>query len=174
MDDMQFKESLGEKYNGENKNAWKKFNSIIQGAKIRNIEFNIKFKDYLQFYNMACFYCGASSAIGLDRLDSSIGYKKDNIVSCCTACNLMKGTLDQRDFVFQCMKIAKYQNSIPAQQQANNIIMRNMEEHEEGIIRESLNRNNTRVAIAKELDISTTTLWRKMKKYGIDTKPVVI
>mgnify|MGYP001612357588 FL=1 len=49
---MKFKESLKEKYDGTNRNAWKKYNSIIQGAHIRNINLNIKFKDYLPFYGV--------------------------------------------------------------------------------------------------------------------------
>jgi hypothetical protein len=110
MDDMKFEERLTEKYD---KQAFKKYNSIRRGANIRNMRFDLTFKEYLPFYNKPCFYCGCPGQISLDRLDSSIGYEKNNIVSCCAGCNLMKGSLDPKDFVYQCKKIAEFCVKIP-------------------------------------------------------------
>ena len=44
---------------------------------------------------MPCHYCNyqlgqQSNSSGLDRLDSSKGYIKDNVVSCCYKCNRIK------------------------------------------------------------------------------------
>lgn len=67
-----------------------------------------------------CFYCNAvpariSQAIsgkiffynGIDRVDSTKGYTIDNCVSCCSQCNMMKGTLCQSLFIERCREIAR-------------------------------------------------------------------
>jgi len=43
-----------------------------------------------------CFYCGAGREeirIGLDRKDNNTGHTIDNVVSCCTRCNLIRGDM---------------------------------------------------------------------------------
>ena len=65
------------------------------------------------FIKKDCFYCGSEPSNvkksrstkklhlnynGLDRIDSSIGYKKDNVVPCCKICNYMKRSMSQSDF----------------------------------------------------------------------------
>lgn len=172
MDDMKFAEHIT---SGYNKQIFKKYNSIRKGASIRNMIFDLSFKEYLPFYNQPCCYCGSTDRNGLDRLDSSMGYKKGNIVSCCTTCNIMKSTLDPRDFVFQCNKISKYCVSIPEYHQNNTYTLltkthiQSIQEHEKEMLRESLNRHKgNRTWASRELGISTTTMWRKMKKYGIE------
>lgn len=35
---------------------------------------------------------------GLDRLDNTKGYTKDNVAPCCTVCNSAKGTLTVTEF----------------------------------------------------------------------------
>ena len=35
---------------------------------------------------------------GIDRLDSSLGYTKDNIVTCCKICNYAKNKMKFEDF----------------------------------------------------------------------------
>lgn len=173
MDDMKFIEHIT---SGYNKQIFKKYNSIRKGASIRNMIFDLSFKEYLPFYNQPCCYCGSTDRNGLDRLDSSMGYNKNNVVSCCTACNIMKSTLDPRDFVFQCRKITKYCVSIPEYHQDRTPVLstkthiQGIQEHEKEMLRESLNRHQgNRTWASKELGISTTTLWRKIKKYGIET-----
>jgi len=44
----------------------------------------------------------------MDRVDSSKGYEKDNVVPCCTRCNLMKLTYSREDFLTHAMKIYKF------------------------------------------------------------------
>ena len=70
-----------------------------------------------------CFYCGDSPMPlkgsaregenplilnGIDRIDSTKGYTSDNIVACCTTCNIMKSTLPQEDFIKHIKKIYNY------------------------------------------------------------------
>lgn len=37
--------------------------------------------------NQACFYCGETEKIGLDRINNNKGHTKDNVVPCCYVCN---------------------------------------------------------------------------------------
>ena len=52
-----------------------------------------------------CAYCGSKPSnilkysglefaySGIDRVDSSIGYRRDNVLSCCSFCNSLKGAM---------------------------------------------------------------------------------
>lgn len=80
------------------------YSNYKNSAKTRDLEWNLSFDD---FYNLAtsnCAYCGDApqkrlikkgtireiEANGIDRVDSSKGYFKENCVPCCTTCNYMK------------------------------------------------------------------------------------
>jgi hypothetical protein len=39
----------------------------------------------------SCIYCGETNQIGCDRIDNNKGHTKDNVVPCCTTCNMAKG-----------------------------------------------------------------------------------
>lgn len=62
---------------------------------------------------LPCAYCGlrgeqtagGKQALGLDRIDSSQHYHLDNIVPCCTRCNMAKNVLSVSDFISHCAKI---------------------------------------------------------------------
>lgn len=70
---------------------------------------------------MNCSYCGASPSNsrkdgcsdfvlkynGLDRIDSSIPYKKNNVTPCCWECNQIKLDLSLDRFLDRCCKIYK-------------------------------------------------------------------
>jgi hypothetical protein len=65
-----------------------------------------------------CCYCGqspephAGSRVprsGIDRVDNSKGYSKENCVPCCTACNVMKHKLTRREFIDHCRAVAHHQ-----------------------------------------------------------------
>jgi len=46
-----------------------------------------------------CYYCGIIDEVnGIDRVDSTQHYHKDNVVPCCTTCNHAKGTLTVEEF----------------------------------------------------------------------------
>jgi hypothetical protein len=66
-----------------------------------------------------CFYCAAEPANrkksdagkvliynGIDRLDSSIGYIKENCVTCCKPCNWMKKDMLLEEFLTRVRTIA--------------------------------------------------------------------
>lgn len=73
-------------------------------AKIFDREFNISIEEFSTFWDKPCHYCKDPIAgIGLDRIDSNIGYIIENIVSCCYTCNRMKMNLTN-EFWFNHMK----------------------------------------------------------------------
>lgn len=94
-------------------------------AKQRNIEWNLNIEHVVKLLNNNCYYCGkppsnkynARSANrnyvknsnfnieeynikynGIDRLDNSKGYNKENCVSCCTQCNTAKLNFTLKEF----------------------------------------------------------------------------
>lgn len=92
------------------------YRSIRDGAKIRGIEFEITYEQFLHLSSQECHYCGieprqcmksekslrrfngAYLYNGLDRVVNSIGYKIDNVVPCCITCNKAKGTMTVYEF----------------------------------------------------------------------------
>lgn len=82
------------------------YSNYKKAAKKRGYEFLLSKEEFIELISGACHYCGtigslASSAAahkdfrhnGVDRVDNSIGYLKENTVSCCAACNRSKGVL---------------------------------------------------------------------------------
>jgi len=90
--------------------AW---SGLVRKANKRGIIVNQNLKEEISLLFMEnCFYCNYFSSKGylngVDRLDSKNGYIKNNCVSCCSYCNLMKGCLDPETFVKRCEHISKY------------------------------------------------------------------
>ena len=95
-------------------------------AKTRNIKFSLSKEEYIELVRKDCFYCGNKAPTkqphrgknyyvgvpvpynGIDRIDSNIGYKKENCVPCCTRCNYMKSDMDLSSFTEHILKIANY------------------------------------------------------------------
>ena len=99
------------------------FRNYKSNAKRRNKRFNISRKELERLIFGNCFYCGGSpsntfrfrkdiSINGIDRLDSSRGYIKNNCVSCCHMCNIMKNDYSLEEFLNQIHKIQLYKNVI--------------------------------------------------------------
>lgn len=80
--------------------------SIKSSAKTRKIEYLLTDKEAIEIMTNPCFYCGDNIPVGIDRIDSNVGYVKDNCVPCCSTCNYMKKDFQQSDFIQQCKKIA--------------------------------------------------------------------
>ena len=81
-------------------------------AKARNIPFDLTFKD-ISSMPQVCYYSGLDlvlisnhhRTISLDRLDSSKGYTKDNVVLCCGFINIAKNELSYDQFIKSCKLI---------------------------------------------------------------------
>lgn len=81
-----------------------KYRVYKESAKKREIEFSLTQSEFETFWQRPCTYCGdAIETIGLDRIDSSLGYTLDNCISCCIVCNKMKLTMT-KDQWFNKMK----------------------------------------------------------------------
>lgn len=92
------------------------YQTYYRSAKLRKIKFRLSKPELRALIFLPCFFCKQAPAStqkgfrdnyynGIDRLDSSKGYELENCVSCCWACNNMKGTLSVDDFIKQCKLI---------------------------------------------------------------------
>lgn len=62
-------------------------------AKRRGLHWELSKAEYEAISNGPCFYCGSTLpevGAGLDRLDNSRGYDRDNVVPCCGVCNTIR------------------------------------------------------------------------------------
>ncbi len=84
------------------------FHTYKNNAKKREIGFHILFEEFMMFWQQPCAYCHDDiKTIGIDRINNSIGYEVDNLVSCCTKCNWMKSDLSVDGFIEHCKKIIR-------------------------------------------------------------------
>lgn len=91
-----------------NKTPKGRYLSYKKGSRERGFIFTITLDEFIKFWNKDCFYCGDKiEGIGLDRVDNSIGYDINNVVSCCTTCNTMKMAETYDSFIKQCKKIVE-------------------------------------------------------------------
>ena len=102
------------------------FNDIYRtysySAKKRNYIFDLTKDEFKEIAQQLCFYCnkppqsrqegsknrkyhGSFMYNGIDRVVNSIGYTKNNCVSCCKTCNRMKMDKDIGQFLDQVHKI---------------------------------------------------------------------
>src|ERR1019366_5035822 len=102
------------------KNNWERAATKIWKKDYR--ESGLLFEDFCILSKQNCFYCGIEPSKtyypalkdpraskeakenhkytynGLDRLDNDYGHTLENCVPCCTICNLMKGTMNKKQF----------------------------------------------------------------------------
>ncbi len=84
----------------------RRFYEIKYQANIRKHSFLLSFEQFMTFWNGTCHYCGEKiNGIGIDRIDSSIGYEIKNCIPCCSTCNKMKNTQTQNEFIDRCKTI---------------------------------------------------------------------
>jgi hypothetical protein len=90
------------------------------GAEQRDLPFDIDIDLFTTLTSSNCFYCDCTpqqangqmdryneryTYNGIDRLDSSKGYSKENCVACCVECNLMKRAIPYDVFMSKCLAI---------------------------------------------------------------------
>lgn len=103
-----------------------------EAANKRNIFFDLDKISFKEITTSNCHYCGTEPTLkkyftsknnfpinGIDRIDNSIGYIKENSVPCCKTCNFMKLKLGQQEFLDHITKIhnhsiSKKENEIAA------------------------------------------------------------
>lgn len=109
--------------------------SSRQGAKRRDLVFELSKEDHRKLSEQNCFYCNDSpkryncyvrndgtirrspsqetvdrawiNAGGIDRLNNDIGYTNDNCVACCSKCNFAKQDASLDEFLIMICKIYK-------------------------------------------------------------------
>lgn len=97
-------------------------NYYKSGARNRGIEFCITREQFESMWNKDCHYCGSYiTTIGIDRINNSRGYHIENIVACCTLCNMMKKTLPVEKFIAHARLIAvnSSRNGLPSRTPSN-------------------------------------------------------
>ncbi|CAN5207448.1 hypothetical protein BH09PAT1_BH09PAT1_7440 [soil metagenome] len=93
----------------------RKYGSYKSGAKNRNLEFKLLETEVRELFFSNCHYCGSVPMTtyelkvvhnthpitynGIDRIDSSKGYVKNNVVSCCKICNRAKSDMSYKEFL---------------------------------------------------------------------------
>lgn len=85
-----------------------KYRQYLGRANKKQIPFELSVNEFESLLKQSCIYCGTNSKIGIDRLDSSLGYTIDNSRPCCGQCNIMKYTTSQEDFIQHIKKIYNY------------------------------------------------------------------
>lgn len=69
-------------------------------ASIRKIIWNLTDDEAKEYFKNKCHYCNKLGGYnGIDRIDSNKDYSKDNCVSCCKFCNIMKYKYDLNKFL---------------------------------------------------------------------------
>ena len=81
-----------------------RFQHLYSSAKRLGRDMDLTLEDLTSIQKLGeCFYCSGKlpvSGHGLDRLDNSKGYTKDNVAPCCKYCNQKKGRLEQMGFKY--------------------------------------------------------------------------
>jgi hypothetical protein len=89
------------------------YKKLMSRCKNRKIPLDLTYDQYLEFTKInECHYCGGdilwvphhttkanSSAVNLDRIDSTRGYSLDNCDVCCYTCNVMKNSMPYDVFI---------------------------------------------------------------------------
>jgi len=86
-----------------------------KGAIQRNLWFELSIQQFSEIVNKPCFYCNThiqNEVIGIDRINSELGYSLENCVPCCEICNFMKSDMNVKDFLTHITKISSTMNTI--------------------------------------------------------------
>jgi len=87
-----------------------RLDALKRAAATRGIDWHLTDDEAKAMLVLPCVYCGhldlETRVNGIDRLDSSKGYKTENCRPCCKNCNYMKGTFDPKTFIAWAKRIA--------------------------------------------------------------------
>ena len=84
------------------------YREYADSAAKRNLSFYMTIDEFTEIVTKPCYYCKKyedNEVIGIDRINSFIGYNIENIVPCCKLCNTMKQQLTTNEFALQIEKI---------------------------------------------------------------------
>jgi hypothetical protein len=76
-------------------------------------DFQLSYEEFLTLWKKDCSYCGSTiDSVGIDRVNSSIGYILDNCVPCCFDCNGLKSNRELDKWLDKMEKILKFRGKI--------------------------------------------------------------
>lgn len=94
------------------------FKAYQSRAMKKKIIFEMSESDFRLITSMPCVYCHKPTSLshtnGIDRKDNNLGYVHENITSCCSQCNQMKGKMSYDEFIDHCKKVAHHMIEFPA------------------------------------------------------------
>ncbi len=98
---------------GANRGAYKqilpkRYREYLNRANKKGLPFELTIDEFNHVLSLDCVYCGSSSRMTIDRIDSKCGYTIDNSQPCCFLCNIMKYTHSEHEFLRQITKIYKH------------------------------------------------------------------
>jgi hypothetical protein len=90
------------------KNVIPLFKQYVRSAEINERIFALTLEEFQVIIIKPCYYCSyyiEGEAIGVDRVDNSIGYTTSNVVPACWNCNKMKSNYNKSFFILHCSTI---------------------------------------------------------------------
>ena len=119
--------------------TYKIFYAYRQKAKSRKLDFQLKIDEFVNLCTQDCFYCGRSPAnqskseygredfiySGIDRVDNSKGYSKDNCVPCCHDCNWAKKDMSLGEYIDFVTQSYKHLESLLAPSATQGVMIQN-------------------------------------------------
>lgn len=111
----------------DEKTTWDYLYHVVKGRKVSKEKgFGLTKECFKAVSQMNCYYCGSEPTItrgykkwhkpilinGLDRIDSSMGYFDNNVVSCCKYCNVAKLDRTEEEFISWIRLLARHQKII--------------------------------------------------------------
>jgi len=108
------------------------FNHLLHSYKsraaLKGFAFTLSKKEFAELVNSDCEYCGqppsrvyyskgsASPYVcnGIDRVDNTLGYTKENSAPCCKFCNRAKSNMSKDDFLDWIGRLVSHRNSCKA------------------------------------------------------------
>jgi hypothetical protein len=96
-----------------NTGSFQTFEQKIEKCKEKGLECDMTKKNFEEISLLGCHYCGRKGPSGIDRIDSSIGHMKHNILPCCTSCNCMKNKMSYGAFLEHSSKVSKHVSKYP-------------------------------------------------------------
>jgi len=105
-----YRQETNRKYKASKKG---RYSTYVGCARDRKIEFKLTVEEFESFWQKDCSYCNTPIAtIGIDRIDSSIGYEINNVVPCCRMCNEMKLHYTLEEWLDKMYAILKHQGIV--------------------------------------------------------------
>lgn len=80
-----------------------------KSARLRKLSFELTYEQFMAFWQKPCTYGGCPiETIGLDRIDSSVGYTLANVTPCCGDHNMMKLSHSTEKFIELCRRVVQH------------------------------------------------------------------